>query len=85
MFHKHRDPYITEDERKLAETDVATIRRALTATNCVFFNVFVNRLVPDWDAAEIIDRGLLNLLWPIRRLLAGRIVLTGRIPFNTTQ
>lgn len=78
-IYKHREPYITEDERKLNEKDIAAICETLTDPTCTYFNAAVNRFTPDWDMAEIADRALLTVLWPIRELVAGRVIVKGLI------
>jgi 2-polyprenyl-3-methyl-5-hydroxy-6-metoxy-1,4-benzoquinol methylase len=72
-------PYITEDERKINEDELDTIRGALTDARCRYFNVIVNRFIPDWDPAEMVDRVLVKSIGPIGRWLAGRILLTGYV------
>lgn len=74
-------PYITEDERKLSEQDLAEIMRPLHEPEFTsYFNFLVTRVVPDrYDAAAKIDRALMRLLKPIGRLIAGRVLFSARV------
>lgn len=70
-------PYITEDERKLTELDMAAITRPLDVHMRRYYNFIVTRLIPDkWDWAAKADRLLLKAL--PGSLLAGRVLLAGR-------
>lgn len=71
------DPYITEDEQKLNDADVAVIRNALSGVRCRYFNIIVNRFIPDWDAAEMVDRVMLSALGRAGGWFAGRFIMTG--------
>ena len=81
FIYGRRKPYITADERKLTQRDVAEIRKLLPAyevEEC--FNFLVNRIVPDrFVTFAKIDRLLLMGLKPLGPLLGGRILLAGRI------
>lgn len=74
-------PYITEDERKLSERDVAKITRAMPRRDLSkHFNFLVTRLIPDrWPLVAQVDRALLICLASLGRFVAGRIVIVGRI------
>jgi ubiquinone/menaquinone biosynthesis C-methylase UbiE len=74
-------PYITEDERKLTEIDIGTITERLdTIVFKTYFNFLVTRVVSDkYDFLSKLDRVLLIILKPIAHVLAGRILLSGRI------
>jgi ubiquinone/menaquinone biosynthesis C-methylase UbiE len=74
-------PYITEDERKLTETDLANILKLLAAVDVErHFNVIVNRIVPEkFDALAKFDRFLLICARPFGRILTGRILLVGKV------
>lgn len=78
IYHGQK-PYITEDERKLTEQDTRLLRQFLPDARCDYFNVFVNRVVPEKDFLCKIDRILIVLLRPLGGMLGGRLVLTGRI------
>ena len=74
-------PYITEDERKLSESDLKQIMTPLQA--CLFtkyFNFLVTRVIPDrYETLAQLDRVLLCILHPIGHLLAGRVLFSARI------
>jgi ubiquinone/menaquinone biosynthesis C-methylase UbiE len=78
-IYNGQEPYITEDERKLNEDELELVRSALTDCRCRYFNVVVNRFLPDWDVVEMADRIVVQGMGPAARFLAGRFVLTGRI------
>lgn len=71
------DVYITADERKLDESDLAAITAGLgTARAEEHFNMLVTRIVPDrFDTAAKLDRLALKALRPLGRILAGRVLL----------
>ena len=73
-------PYITEDERKLSEHDLALITGAMTHVRKKFFNFIVTRLISDnRRAANIADRILLSALGPAASFCGGRVVVIGII------
>jgi len=74
-------PYITEDERKLTEQDLAEIKRPLGSPDLEkYFNFFVTRVVPDrFDLLGKIDRAVLSLLRSLAPYLAGRVLLASRV------
>ena len=74
-------PYITEDERKLSERDIAQISKPLgTILVKKYFNFVVTRIVPDrYDWVCRIDRVMMMVLKPIAGFLAGRVLLAGNI------
>lgn len=72
--------YITEDERKLSDHDLATIRNLLTGVRCLYFNMVVNRFLPNWGVAVKLDRLALKLLGPAASLFAGRFIMVGFAP-----
>jgi ubiquinone/menaquinone biosynthesis C-methylase UbiE len=75
-------PYITEDERKLNELDLAQICQPLGPFVLrEYFNFVVTRLIPersDWHAK--VDRAVLSALRPVARFLAGRVLFVA--PFR---
>ena len=73
-------PYITEDERKLNEEDIAVVVGALASIEVLkYFNVVVNRVVPEtYTILNKLDRLLLRGLHPVAHILAGRILMAGR-------
>jgi ubiquinone/menaquinone biosynthesis C-methylase UbiE len=80
FIYGHDKPYITEDERKLSEHDIAQIRKPLSKLEVSkHFNFLVTRIFPDrWLTAAKIDRVLLVALAPLAYLLAGRVLLVGK-------
>jgi ubiquinone/menaquinone biosynthesis C-methylase UbiE len=81
FIYKGAKPYITRDERKMSEGDIAAVEAHLSAiTYRKYFNFLVTRIFPEkrlWISK--IDRLLLMLAGPLGRILAGRIVFAGRI------
>lgn len=72
-------PYITEDERKLNESEISAVLENLSATTR-YFNFLVTRVIPDkWSAMAKVDRALLMALKPFARYLAGRALIVGRV------
>jgi hypothetical protein len=76
-IYPDQNPYITEDERKLSARELLLIRSTLRDARCEYFNMVVNRFIPDWDALEMVDRVTLKVLGKFGYLLAGRFVLLG--------
>ncbi|MDW5444565.1 class I SAM-dependent methyltransferase [Polaromonas sp. SM01] len=74
-------PYITEDERKLSESDLKLIMRPLQPRLFTkYFNFLVTRVIPDrFETLAQLDRLLLRMLHPIGHLLAGRVLFSARI------
>jgi ubiquinone/menaquinone biosynthesis C-methylase UbiE len=79
IIYNGQKPYITEDERKLTQHDARLLRQLVPDARCDYFNVFVNRILPDKDLLCKIDRILIVLLRPLGGMLGGRLVLTGRV------
>jgi ubiquinone/menaquinone biosynthesis C-methylase UbiE len=74
-------PYITEDERKLTERDLKEVLQVLSSVDREkHFNFVVTRVVPDrFSTLAKLDRLFLKCAKPIGRLIAGRILLVGRV------
>jgi ubiquinone/menaquinone biosynthesis C-methylase UbiE len=74
-------PYITEDERKLSEHDMALIMQPLMDPEIIkHFNFLVTRVISDSSMLfSRIDRGLLIFFKGIAPFLAGRIFLVARV------
>jgi len=74
-------PYITEDERKLSEADLAEILKPLEPRLFTrYFNFLVTRVIPDrFEQIAKLDRLLLRVLHPVGHLLAGRVLFSARI------
>lgn len=74
-------PYITADERKMTERDIALVRAILpTLAMSKYFNVVVTRLLPEkWRPVLMADRLLLAALHPLGRFIAGRTLFAGHV------
>jgi 2-polyprenyl-3-methyl-5-hydroxy-6-metoxy-1,4-benzoquinol methylase len=74
-------PYITEDERKLTEADLALVMKPLdTPRFRRHFYMLVTRLVPErWRLAAQADQLLLRLLAPVGPVLAGRVLFSAAV------
>jgi len=73
-------PYITQDERKLNERDLAMLQHSFTLASTQYFYGFVGRVVPQRITAFTkLDRILLWAVGPLGRLLAGRFVIMGHL------
>jgi ubiquinone/menaquinone biosynthesis C-methylase UbiE len=81
FIYKDADPYITTDERKLSERDVAKVTARLSRIrDRQYYNMIVTRLVPDkFRILNKLDRIGLMLLGPFGNIVAGRVVLVGTI------
>jgi ubiquinone/menaquinone biosynthesis C-methylase UbiE len=82
FVYKGRKPYITADERKLNDRDIAMVRAYLAGIDLEkYFNAVVTRIIPEKiPLFSKLDRLLLMALgaWG-GRFLAGRILLVGRM------
>jgi ubiquinone/menaquinone biosynthesis C-methylase UbiE len=78
-----RDPkeaYITEDERKLGESDLRLLSGWLSDFRADYFNALTGRVVPERFVTLLkADRLGLRLLGPVAPLLAGRVIVSGRV------
>lgn len=75
--------YITEDERKLTEKDIALIRDSLDSMHTDWFYVLVDRLIPNrFTSPAMIDRMIMKLAGPAGAILGGRVVFWGRLLTN---
>jgi ubiquinone/menaquinone biosynthesis C-methylase UbiE len=81
FIYKGRKPYITEDERKMSEHDVAQVTAQLSRVQSRrFYNLLVTRLLPDTsNTIEKLDRIALMILGPLGSFLAGRVLLVGSL------
>ena len=73
------DTYITEDERKLNESDLSAVLDLFKNGTCTFYSMVVNRFLPSWDFAAKLDRILLKLLGPAGYFFAGRFIVSGLV------
>lgn len=68
--------YITKDERKLTERDIALIRQSLTVRRRRYFNLLVMRFIPDrFKRVSQADQLLLRCMGAFGAIVAGRIML----------
>ena len=73
-------PYITADERKLNEHDLRHILSRIRAPRVDYYYIFVKRVFPaSFVRLAKLDRVLGVLLRPIGWLIAGRVLVTGRL------
>ena len=73
-------PYITEDEHKIDDKEFAIIRDMLKECRVEYFNIFVNRIVPERSVLiSKTDRMFAIAVGRLGRFLAGRIVFDGVI------
>lgn len=81
FVYENRNPYITEDERKLTETDCDAINQALgRLVMRKYFYFIVNRVIPEkYDVLNKIDRTMLTVFGYFGRYLAGRALVAGSI------
>lgn len=81
VIYGGRDPYITADERKLDERDLALLEQAFPGLELAWFLLVVQRFVSDSsDRIARLDRAVLRALGPAGRILGGRVVFEGRMP-----
>lgn len=75
------EPYITEDERKLTEFDLAEIMKPLGLRLFTkYFNFLVTRVIPGrFETFAKADRLLLRLFHRLAHLLAGRVLFSATI------
>jgi 2-polyprenyl-3-methyl-5-hydroxy-6-metoxy-1,4-benzoquinol methylase len=81
FIYGSRDLYVSEDGHKIDEKELAAIDGFFAAgRSMTFFSLFCGRLLPaGWRSVARLDRALLNLAGPVGRLLAGRVVIAGRL------
>jgi ubiquinone/menaquinone biosynthesis C-methylase UbiE len=75
-----REAYITEDERKLGERELGLLSDWLSDFTADYFNSLSGRVIPErFVTLSKGDRLGLRLLRPLAPLLAGRVVVSGRV------
>lgn len=75
-----RRPYITADERKMNEHDMAQVRGAIHVEFERHFDFLVNRVLPaDITACNVVDFLMLNAATPLARRLGGRVLVAGTV------
>lgn len=73
-------PYITEDEHKIDEHEFSLVTERLTDLETDWFNILEGRLYPSrMIRAARIERAVMRPLARLGRLLAGRVVFSGRL------
>lgn len=74
-------PYITQDERKLSESDVQRIvGRLATIEKQAWYYFLAKRIFPErYEILAKIDRMLLIALKPLGHLLGGRVMILGHL------
>jgi ubiquinone/menaquinone biosynthesis C-methylase UbiE len=75
------DLYVSGDGHKIDQHELAEIEGFFAADRSrIFFSLFSGRVLPaDWRSVARLDRALLNLSARAGRLLAGRVVIAGRL------
>ena len=86
FIYKGSKPYITEDERKMSEQDVAQVTARLSHVRIrAFYNMIVTRLLPEKSSAIAkMDRIVLMMLGPLGKFSGGRIVVVGYLERTQT-
>lgn len=80
FVYQSKTPYITPQERKMTEADVAQVVAPLNIMQRKFFCFIVQRVIPDrWTLLNKLDRLVLSLLGGVGKYLAGRILVVGRL------
>ncbi len=79
VIYADREPYITQDERKIDEHELDMVLGRIRVPRVQFFNVVVNRFCTDNDQFEKADRLFTRCIGPLGRILAGRVLVSGRI------
>jgi 2-polyprenyl-3-methyl-5-hydroxy-6-metoxy-1,4-benzoquinol methylase len=67
--------YVTEDERKLDQRDIALLADTFQIAELAFFEAFVKRIVPNKPGLARLDSAFLSISRSLGRLAAGRFVL----------
>ena len=80
-------PYITEDERKLSESDLQEIEGHLQPRLFTkHFNFLVTRIIPDrFDSLARVDRLLMRMLRPVGHLIAGRVLFSAHVKKSSSS
>jgi len=81
FVYKHKFVYITEDERKMNQRDIAEVMRHMSNVRYhKYFNFLVTRLIPDkYKTLNKADRLLLKALGPVGYFCAGRNAFIGSL------
>ncbi|MGA7414068.1 MAG: methyltransferase domain-containing protein, partial [Bryobacteraceae bacterium] len=71
--------YTTEDERKLNESELRLVAAHLKNVRIDYFNAVINRFIPEWKFAAMVDRSLLRALPRVGQRIAGRFIIRGTV------
>lgn len=71
--------YSTEDERKLNESELRQLAAHLKNVRIDYFNAVINRFIPEWKFAAMVDRTFLRAFPPLGLRIAGRFILRGTV------
>ena len=74
-------PYITEDEHKIDERELAVLKAILRPSSLHRYFLFLGgRILPArWLGVEKFDRAFFAMIGPAGRIFAGRVVLAGTV------
>lgn len=79
-IYNGKKPYITPEEHKIDETELAIVLRVMDTCSVDFFGMAEGRLFPSHLAwASKIDRALIRLFRPAAKRLGSRVVFSGAI------
>ena len=71
-------PYITPDERKINEAELAEITRGFDHRRLDYFSIFAERLFPSTQTSACkADRRFAQMLGGLGRFVAGRVIFSG--------
>jgi ubiquinone/menaquinone biosynthesis C-methylase UbiE len=82
FIYRTDTPYITEDEHKIDERELALLTSILQPESLRqrYFLFLMGRIFPlHWGKIAKLDRALFAMMGPARRIFAGRVVLTGTV------
>lgn len=81
FIYRTSQPYITEDEHKIDEAELALLLDIMAPGYAIEHYLFLEgRLVPTWSVGfSRFDRALLRLMGSAARFMAGRVIISGRI------
>ena len=80
FIYEMDDPYITDDEHKINETELSLVLAPIDRPRILYFNFISNRLLPNrWRWVGQADRLLLRAIGPLGEYVAGRVIFIGPI------
>lgn len=78
VIYGSRDPYITEDERKMSEQDMNTVMAPMSKIlHKTYYNFLVRRILPDLNWIAKLDRRFMQAFPGLGQWLGGRILVAG--------